>query len=88
MDNNQTVEKLKAMRLNDMALLHNRHLKDSTISSFTIDEYIAILTDHEYENRQNRKVERLIKQANFRQSASIADINYTHHRDLDKNAFN
>lgn len=45
------------------------------------------MTDHEYENRQNRKVERLIKQANFRQNASIADINYTHHRDLDKNMF-
>ncbi|SHM20430.1 IS21-like element helper ATPase IstB [Myroides odoratimimus] len=88
MDNNQTIEKLKAMRLNDMALLHSRHLKDNTISSFTIDECIALLTDHEYENRQNRKVQRLIKQANFRQSASIADINYTHHRDLDKNAFN
>ncbi|WP_430613169.1 ATP-binding protein [Flavobacterium sp. JP2137] len=80
MDNNQTIEKLKAMRLSDMALLHSRHLKDNTITSFTIDEYIALLTDHEYENRQNRKVERLIKQANFRQNASIADINYTHNR--------
>lgn len=79
MDNNQTIEKLKAMRLNDMATLHSRHLKDNTTASFTIDEYIALLTDHEYENRQNRKVERLIKQANFRQNASIADINYTHH---------
>lgn len=88
MDNNQTIEKLKAMRLSDMASLHSRHLKDNTITSFTIDEYIALLTDHEYENRQNRKVERLIKQANFRQNASIADINYTHNRDLDKNAFN
>ncbi|WP_025126142.1 IS21-like element helper ATPase IstB [Myroides odoratimimus] len=87
MDNNQTIEKLKAMRLNDMATLHSRHLKDNTTTSFTIDEYIALLTDHEYENRQNRKVERLIKQANFRQNASIADINYTHHRDLDKNMF-
>ncbi|APA90696.1 IS21-like element helper ATPase IstB [Myroides sp. ZB35] len=87
MDNNQTIEKLKAMRLNDMAILHSRHLKDNTTTSFTIDEYIALLTDHEYENRQNRKVERLIKQANFRQNASIADINYTHHRDLDKNMF-
>ncbi|MCA4793725.1 ATP-binding protein [Myroides odoratimimus] len=87
MDNNQTIEKLKAMRLNDMATLHSRHLKDNTTTSFTIDEYIALLTDHEYENRQNRKVERLIKQASFRQNASIADINYTHHRGLDKNMF-
>lgn len=88
MDNNQTIEKLKAMRLNDMALLHSRHIKESTITSFTIDEYIALLTDHEYENRQNRKIGRLIKQANFRQSASVVDISYTHQRNLDKNVFN
>jgi DNA replication protein DnaC len=87
MNNNQTIEKLKAMRLNDMAQLHHSHIKNNTMMSFTIDEYIGLLTDHEYENRQNRKIERLIKQAQFRQSASMPDINYTQNRDLDKNMF-
>lgn len=87
MDNNQTIEKLKTMRLNDMAQLHHSHIKNNTMMSFTIDEYIGLLTDHEYENRQNRKIERLIKQAEFRQSASMSDINYTQNRDLDKNMF-
>lgn len=87
MDNNQTIEKLKTMRLNDMAQLHHSHIKNNTMMSFTIDEYIGLLTDHEYENRQNRKIERLIKQAEFRQSASMSDINYTQNKDLDKNMF-
>lgn len=87
MDNNQTIEKLKTRRLNDMAQLHHSHIKNNTMTSFTIDEYIGLLTDHEYENRQNRKIERLIKQAEFRQNASMPDINYTQGRNLDKNMF-
>ncbi|MGQ1890194.1 hypothetical protein ACT29H_07100 [Thermophagus sp. OGC60D27] len=37
------------------------------------DEYLALLTDHEWEDRQNKKIQRLLKQAGFRQKASIGD---------------
>src|SRR5699024_12818128 len=40
-----------------------------------------------WEHRKDRKITRLIKQANFRQSASLADVNYTQSRNLDKNMF-
>lgn len=87
MNNNQTIEKLKQMRLDAMATLHLQQIKDNTLESFTIDEYLALLTDHEWEHRKDRKITRLIKQANFRQPASLADINYTQSRNLDKNMF-
>lgn len=87
MNNNQTIEKLKQMRLGAMATLHLQQIKDNTLESFTIDEYLALLTDHEWEHRKDRKITRLIKQANFRQPASLADINYTQSRNLDKNMF-
>lgn len=87
MNNNQTIEKLKQMRLDAMANLHLQHQKDNQLESFTIDEYLALLTDHEWEHRKDRKITRLIKQANFRQPASLADINYTQSRNLDKNMF-
>jgi len=87
MNNNQTIEKLKQMRLDAMATLHLQQIKDNTLESFTIDEYLALLTDHEWEHRKDRKITRLIKQANFRQPASLADINYTKSRNLDKNMF-
>src|SRR5690625_6941676 len=74
MNNNQTIEKLKQMRLSAMATLHLQHLKDNQLESFTIDEYLALLTDHEWEHRKNQKITRLIKQANFRQPASLADV--------------
>lgn len=87
MNNNQTIEKLQQMRLGAMASLHQQHVKDNRIESVTADEYLALLTDHEWELRQNRKIERLIKQANFREKASLAEVNYTHNRSLDKNMF-
>ena len=85
MNNNQTIEKLKQMRLGAMAQLHLQHIKDNRIENITADEYLALLTDHQWEDRQNRKIERLLKQAGFKQQASLADVNYTQNRNLDKN---
>lgn len=87
MNNNQTVEKLRQMRLSAMADLHHQNIKSNRFAEFTPDEYIALLADHEWEDRQIKKTGRLIKRASFKQSSSIADIDYTHGRNLDKNMF-
>lgn len=87
MNNNQTIEKLKQMRLGAMASLHLQHIKDNRLESLTADEYLALLTDHEWDHRQNRKIDRLLSQANFRQKANLTDVNYTQNRNLDKNMF-
>jgi len=87
MNNNQTIEKLKQMRLGAMAQLHLQHVKNNQLNDITADEYLSLLTDHEWEDRQNRKIDRLFKQANFRQKASLAEVNYASNRNLDKNMF-
>ena len=87
MNNNQTVEKLKQMRLGAMAQLHLQHIQENHLIEMTPDEYLALLTDHQWEDRQNRKVNRLFKQAKFRQKASIAEVDYASGRNLDKNMF-
>ncbi len=87
MNNNQTIEKLKKMRLTAMADLHAQHATSSQYGQCTPDEYLALLIDHQWEDRQNKKTQRLLKQAHFRQKASIADINYSEARNLDKNMF-
>lgn len=86
--NNPTIEKLKQMRLGAMAELHLQHVKNNQLNDCTPDEYLAILTDHEWENRQNQKINRLIKQAGFRQKASIEEVDFAASRNLDKNMFN
>ncbi len=88
MNNNQTIEKLKQMRLSAMAELHLQYVKNNQLNDITIDEYLGLLIEHEWEHRQNMKIERLIKQARFRQKASIAEVSYIHTRNLDKNMFN
>jgi DNA replication protein DnaC len=87
MNSNQTVEKLRKMRLSAMAELHYQNVKDNKFAGFTPDEYIALLTDHEWEDRQGKKMARLIKGALFKQKASVADIDYIHNRNLDRNMF-
>lgn len=88
MNNNQTVEKLKQMRLGAMAELHIQYVKNNQLNESTPDEYLALLTDHEWENRQNQKIERLIKHAGFRQKSDITEIDFEVTRNLDKNMFN
>jgi len=88
MNNNQTIEKLKQMRLSAMAELHLQYVKNNQLNDVTIDEYLGLLIEHEWEHRQNMKIERLIKQARFRQKASIAEVSYVPTRNLDKNMFN
>lgn len=85
--NNPTIEKLKQMRLGAMAELHLQHVKNNQLNECTPDEYLAILTDHEWESRQGQKTDRLISQAGFRQKASIEEVDFTTVRNLDKNMF-
>jgi len=87
MNNNQTIEKLRQMRISAMAELHEQQVKSNRNTDLTADEYLALLTDHEWEDRQNKKTTRLLKQAKLRQKNTIADISYSEARNLDKNLF-
>ena len=88
MNNNQTIEKLKDMRLNAMAQMHQHHLQNNLYNESTPDEYIGLLADHEWEDRENKKIQRLLLKAGFRQKASVADVDHATARNLDKNMFN
>ncbi len=84
MTTNQTLEKLRQMRLYAMAELHQNHLQNHLYDDLTTDDYLDLLTQHEWEQRQNKRIERLIKQAKFKENASIADIDFNSSRNLDK----
>ena len=87
MNQNPTLDKLRAMRLNAMAELYHQHLTQNDSQSMTFDEQLALLVDHQWEDRQNRKIQRLIKLATFKQQASITNIDYATQRGLDRNMF-
>lgn len=88
MNNNHTIERLRQMRIGAMADLHMQHIKNNSTEELTPDEYLALLTDHEWESRQNQKIERFLKQASFRQKASVEEVRFDPTRNLDRNMFN
>ncbi|WP_245576607.1 IS21-like element helper ATPase IstB [Flexithrix dorotheae] len=52
--------------------------------SLNNDEIVSMLIQAEWEDRQNRKINRYIKTAQFRYKANIEDIDFTANRALDK----
>jgi len=74
MNHHPTLEKLKAMRMSAMAQLYSQHLTQNTSEKMTFDEQLALLVDHQWEDWQNRKIDRLLKQACFKQQASMVNI--------------
>jgi DNA replication protein DnaC len=87
MHNQNTVEKMRQLRLHGMGRIHATHLTDNLYADYTIDQYTALLTDTECEERNNRKIERLFKTAGFRMAASLNDVDYRANRGLDRNLF-
>jgi len=86
MNNNQeTVRKLEQMRLNGMARAFRATMETGVKHSFTPDELLSHLVDTEWDDRCNRKLDRLIKGAKFRYHASFEEIDLSLSRNLDKN---
>lgn len=86
MNNHTTIEKMKQLRLHGMAQIHYACVHDNLYTDYTTDEYAALLIDQEWDCRQHRKINNLLKKAGFKFPASVRDIDYTAHRNLDKNA--
>ncbi|HEB62469.1 MAG TPA: ATP-binding protein [Bacteroidetes bacterium] len=87
MNHQTTLEQMKSMRLNAMAEAHYNHLQGRINTEYTTDQYVSMLIEREWETKQNNKINRLIKNARFRFSASIQDIDYTTNRQLNRNVF-
>jgi DNA replication protein DnaC len=87
MNTQNTIEKMKQMRLTGMAEAYYNNLQAANYQNYTIDQYLALLIDQEWELRQERKMSGLIAKANFKHLASIRDIDHSHARNLDQNLF-
>ncbi len=84
----QTIDKMKQLRLHQMANIHHQRITENLHQDYSIDEYTNLLVDQEWEDRQNRKMERLIQSAKFKIPASISQIDYKSNRGLDRDVVN
>jgi len=82
--NTQTLEQMKQLRLYGMLRAFNTSLSSQGMD-YTNDELIAYLMQSEYDDRQNRKIDRLTKSAKFRYKAVMENIDYDPTRKIDKN---
>lgn len=86
MNNNQaTISKMKELKLHGMANAFQISLEAGLTCQHTFDELLTHLVDAEWDDRNNRRRERLRKAAGFRYSASFAELDYSPGRNIDKN---
>jgi DNA replication protein DnaC len=85
MTNDSTLSKLNDMRLTAMAETYREQLHGTSYQELSFEERFSLLVDVEWARRQNNKLDRLIKGAQFRYGqACIEDIEYHPDRKLDK----
>lgn len=79
-----TITKLQEMRMSVMANAFKEQLSDPDISNLSFEDRFGLLVDKEWATRKNNHLTRLIKKANFAESACVEDIAYCAGRKLDK----
>ena len=83
--NEQTIEKMKTMKLYGMVRAFHTSLESGITETSTADELLSMLVDSEWDERFNRKLNRSVKNARFRYKAAVEQINFEEHRMAIKN---
>jgi DNA replication protein DnaC len=83
--NQPTLEKLHALRLGPMADAWQAQQRDTAAGALSFDERFAMLVDAEYLARDNRRLARLLKDADLRiPGACIEDVDTAAARGVDR----
>jgi DNA replication protein DnaC len=79
----QTLAQLRQFKLGGMATsLQNQLEQPGTYDALSFIDRLDLLLDQEHLSRQQRKQERLVRQARFKLRASVAEIDYQHSRSI------
>jgi DNA replication protein DnaC len=82
--NQQTIEKLYAMRMRGMADGFTQQQEDPQSTQLSFEERFALLVDRQWTWRQNRALERRLRDGRLQGPACIEDIDFRAARGLDK----
>jgi len=86
MNSNQaTIEKLERMGMWGMMRAFRQSMESSQTADFTPDELLARVVDAEWDERQGRRLTRLLKNARMRYRAGLEDVDFHLKRNLEKN---
>jgi DNA replication protein DnaC len=84
MNQTATMQKLEEMRLSGFTRAYRDMMATGMNNDFTIDEVISHLVQAEWDERYNKRLQRLITNARFRYQACMEQIDYIEKRNLDK----
>ena len=74
--NDQTMEKMKTMKLHGMVRAFRTSLESGNADTWTADELLSLLVDSEWDDRYNRKLDRNVKNARFRYKGVHFPVNH------------
>lgn len=80
----QTKQKLSTLKLTGMLEAFEQQRAQPDTYDLSFEERLGLLVDREMINRENKRLERLLRSAKLRVSACIEDIDYRHPRGLDR----
>ena len=86
--NENTIQKMKQMKLHGMVRAFKTGLEDGRFAQFTSDEMISFLTEAEWDDRNNRRIDRRMRIARFRYKANVEQIDFDIDRNLNRNQLN
>jgi len=80
-----TIEKLQMMRLRAMAEAWTQQGNSTDLNALSFDERFGMLIDAEWMARENKRMQRALKEAKLRLAqASVEGLDYPARRELDK----
>lgn len=84
---NETIEKLKSMRLPGFVEALEEQNDFSSFQELSFEERLGLLVDREFSKRKSNRIQRLIQQAKFQDpTACIENIHYGAERKMNKQA--
>lgn len=83
--NQTTLAKMKQIRLLGMHAAFKTALETGKTNDFTIDQFVSMLIEAEWDDRHSRRIKRSITNARFHYQASIENMAYDQSRNIDEN---
>ena len=83
--NESTITKMKQMKLYGMHNAFRTAIESAKTDHYTLDQFVSMLIDAEWDERHNRRIARSITNARFHYKSNIVSINFDQTRNLDRN---
>ncbi len=82
--NNQTIDKLLAMKMTGMVRAIQSQEDMPDLQNLSFQDRLALLVDAEFSERESEKLRKLLKSARLKQNAVIEDVDFNHPRGLER----